>query len=99
MEITAYRAYRGKDFPVHFWRTKSGQEVDFVLGDAEVAIEVKGSSRVDARELRGLHAFIHDYHPRSALVVSTEPAPRTAGGIHFLPWRDFLGRLWDGTIL
>ena len=30
---------------MRYWRTKSGLEVDFVLGrDAEVAIEVKGDA-------------------------------------------------------
>lgn len=31
MEILAYRSYREHDFPVRFWRTKSGLECDFVL--------------------------------------------------------------------
>jgi predicted AAA+ superfamily ATPase len=29
MELNAYRSYSGKDFPIHFWRTKSGQEGRF----------------------------------------------------------------------
>jgi predicted AAA+ superfamily ATPase len=33
------------------WRTKSGLEVDFVLGEGEVALEVKGTSRVDPSDL------------------------------------------------
>ena len=48
MEILAHRSYRNLGYDV-YWRTKSGLEVDFVLGRAEVAIEVKGSSRVDPR--------------------------------------------------
>ena len=47
MEILAHRSYRELDYGVHFWRTKSGLEVDFVLGDGEVALEVKGTSRTD----------------------------------------------------
>jgi len=41
-----------------YWRAKSGLEVDFVLGGGEVAIEVKGTSCVDAVELRPLKAFV-----------------------------------------
>ena len=32
MELLAYRSYREYDFPVRFWRTRSGLECDFVLG-------------------------------------------------------------------
>lgn len=50
MELLAWRSYRERDFPVRYWRTKSGLEVDFVLGrEAEAAIEVKGTPRVRRR--------------------------------------------------
>ena len=50
----------GKAFEhdVRFWRTKYGQDVDFIPGPGEVAIEVKGASRVDDRDLRSLQVFI-----------------------------------------
>lgn len=99
MELWAYRAYTEKDYEVRFWRTKSGQEVDFILGDGEVAIEVKGMSRVDNADLRGLKAFIEACPPRQAYVVCNETAPRRHEGITLLPWRDFLKRLWGGEIL
>ena len=53
----AHASYSELDYAVQFWRTKSGLEVDFVLGEGEVAIEVKGTSRVDNRDLRPLVAF------------------------------------------
>jgi predicted AAA+ superfamily ATPase len=99
MELSAWRAYRSPDLPIHYWRTKQGAEVDFVLGDAEVAVEVKGASRVDGRDLGGLRMFAEDHRPKTALVVSQEAAPRREGGILHLPWRDFLARLWAGEIL
>ena len=52
MEIAAHASYSELDYGIHFWRTKAGAEVDFVLGAGEVAIEVKGTSRVDDRDLR-----------------------------------------------
>jgi predicted AAA+ superfamily ATPase len=96
MEILAHRAYRELDYGVHFWRTKSGLEVDFVLGDGEVAVDVKGSARIDSSDLRSLRAFVADYHPRRALLVCNEPAPRLVQGIEILPWREFLDYLWAG---
>jgi predicted AAA+ superfamily ATPase len=99
MEIQAHRAYRDLGYEVHFWRTKSGFEVDFVLGDGEVAVEVKGTSRVDPSDLRSLRAFIADNRPRHAILVSNERAPRLVEGIEILPWREFLARLWGGGVL
>jgi predicted AAA+ superfamily ATPase len=99
MEIVAHRSYRELDHPVRFWRTKSGLEVDFVLGDGEVAVEVKGSARVDPRELRPLRRFVEEHRPRRAIVVTNERAPRVLDGIELLPWREFLARLWAGAIV
>lgn len=99
MEILAHRSYRELDYGVHFWRTKSGLEVDFVLGDGEVALEVKGTSRTDPSDLRSLRAFIEDNRPRRALRVCNEPAPRVVDGVQVLPWREFLARLWAGDLL
>ena len=101
MELLACRSYRELDFPIRFWRTKSGLECDFVLGlDGEVAIEVKGTDNVQPRDLKGLATYMQEHQPRSAIVVCNETMPRrTAGGIRLLPWRDFLERLWDGRIV
>lgn len=99
MEIQAHRSYRDLDYGVHFWRTKSGLEVDFVLGDGEVAVEVKGASRVDPSDLRSLRAFVADNRPRHAILVCNERSPRLVDGIEILPWRDFLARLWAGRVL
>src|SRR6185295_19192573 len=99
MEIQAHRSYRELGYGVHFWRTKSGLEVDFVLGDGEVAVEVKGTSRVDPADFRSLRAFVADNRPRHAILVCNERAPRLVEGIEILPWREFLARLWGGRIL
>jgi len=99
MEILAHRSYRELDYGVHFWRTKSGLEVDFVLGEGEVAVEVKGTSRLDPSDFRSLRTFVEDNRPRQAILVSNERAPRRVEGIDVLPWREFLARLWAGTIV
>ena len=100
MEILAFRSYRERDVPIRYWRTKSGLEVDFVLGrEAEVAIEVKGTSRVRPDDMTGIRAFCEEHQPRRAIVVSTDTAPRRAGDIDVLPWRVFLERLWGNAII
>ena len=100
MELIAYRSYRELDAPVRYWRTKSGLEVDFVVGrDADAAIEVKGSHRVRPADLVGIRAFSEEHRPRRAIVVSTDPTPRRSGDIDVLPWSVFFDRLWGNDIL
>jgi len=99
MEILAYRAYRELGYSVNFWRTKSGLEVDFILGQGEVAIEVKGTSRVDHTDLRPLRTFIQEYGPARAFVVCNERVPRVHEEIRIVPWRDFLKMLWNGEVI
>jgi predicted AAA+ superfamily ATPase len=98
MELRAHATYRELDHEIRFWRTKNGLEVDFVIGDGDVAIEVKGSSRLDRSDLRGLAAFAEQNHPRLALLVCTEKTERLVDGIRIVPWKLFLDRLWSGEI-
>jgi len=70
-----------------------------VLGEGEVAVEVKGASRVDSSDLRSLRAFVADHRPRHAVLVCNERAPRLVEDIEVLPWREFLDRLWGGRVV
>ena len=98
MELSAYSSYSGTFFPLSYWRTTSGHEVDFIFGD--VAVEVKSTSRIQDRHLKGIRAFKEEFNMGQYLVVSREAGPRrTSDGILILPWRDFLDRLWSGAIV
>lgn len=101
MEILAYRAYSSRDFPVRYWRTRSGVECDFVLGtDGATVVEVAGAGRVGRRELRGVRAFAEEHRPRQAFVVCNEGVPRrTEDGIWILPWALFLEGVWGGEVV
>ncbi len=98
MEITAYNSYMKKGVTINFWRTKSGVEVDFVLGQGEIAIEVKGSSRIDKKDLNGLKAFHKEYFSKRNILVCNEKEKRIIGEIEILPWEIFLQELWAGKI-
>lgn len=99
MELLAFRSYREADFPIRYWRTKSGLEVDFVLGAAgQVAIEVKGS-RVRSEDLRGMRAYVEEHKPAAAIAVCGESAARRTGSVEVLPWQVFLERLWAGKLI
>ncbi len=100
MEIVAYRSYNTRDFEINFWRTRSGLEVDFVLGGGEVAIEIKGTSRVDRRDMSGLMAFMERHSPKRSIIVCNEREKRRVHNkIEILPWDNFLRELWEGNIL
>lgn len=94
LELLAYRSYKEKDFEIEFWRTKSGIEVDFILGNGEMAIEVKGKSQIASKDLRPIRSFRDEFSPKEALVVCNEPAERIVDNIRIIPYRIFLQRLW-----
>ncbi len=99
MELLAYRSYREQDFPIRYWRTKTGLEVDFIAGrNAEVAIEVKGA-RVRPEDLKGIRSFVEEHKSERVVVVCGEPAPRLSGIVEILPWPVFLEQLWGGNLL
>ena len=87
---------------VRYWRTSTGQEVDFVLNDREVAIEVKASVRVADVALKPLAALAEHGAVRRRVVVCLERQPRRIrdahGQIAILPLRTFLEELWDGRL-
>ena len=98
-EIYAHRHYTQTDYPISYWRTTSGLEVDFILGDHEVAVEVKATPSASARHLKGLKSFAEEYSVKRKVLVSLDPLPRKAGDIDILPWERFLELLWNGEII
>lgn len=98
-ELIAHSHYSGLRYPVSYWRTASQIEVDFILGDPQVAIEVKGVEQVGAHHLVGLKAFREEYRPRRSIVVSMDPKPRVIDGISVLPWAVFLQQLWGNEVV
>jgi len=103
LEIMAYKLLKEKDFDITYWRTKSGIEVDMILGDAEVAIEVKIADHIDKQDTRGLLAFMEEHTTKANYIVSLVPRARkmetTQGMIDILPLTEFLKRLWNNEII
>ena len=96
MELKAYQAYRNPDLSIAFWRTSTGREVDFILGDKGLAVEIKGSARVHEGDARSLEALLDDGPVRNACIVSLEKQPRKlTKNIDVIPWQVFLERLWQ----
>lgn len=98
-EIIAHSHYSGLEYTVSYWRTASGFEVDFILGDQDVAVEVKGVTEVHPRHLRGLKAFQEEYNTQKTIIVSLDIKIREVEGITIMPWKIFLNNLWAGLII
>ncbi len=97
-ELRAYLSYRRKDLLLQYWRSTTGFEVDFVIG-TDLAIEVKGSSQIVEKHLKGLKALKEEKLIKQFLVVSTDTRERTIDGIRIVPWKQFLTELWDDKLL
>ena len=98
-ELHAHSRYSGLRYEISYWRTTSQIEIDFVLGDHEVGIEVKGSNQITPRHLKGLKHFAEEYRVKELILVSTDPFPRQVGNVNLMPWKLFLDKLWGGEII
>lgn len=98
-ELYAHSSYSGKDYPIYYWRTASQIEIDFVLGNHDVAIEVKATNNVQSRHLKGLKSFSEEYPVNQLVLVCNEPLARISEGVRILPWKVFLEELWSDKII
>ena len=104
MELIAYRSISESEFNLHYWRTHSGLEVDFILGEGEVAIEVKISENISKTDLHGMQSFYEYARPKKSIVISMAPRARKLSiqdnfHIDIMPWKTFLEELWQGRII
>ncbi len=98
LELKAYIDAKGLDTKLNFWRSHTGQEVDFVVNDA-IGIEVKATQNVSERHMEGL-AVLHKQIPlKRRFIVAHDKHSRQIGGVEVLHWRDFLEMLWDGLVV
>jgi predicted AAA+ superfamily ATPase len=100
MELKAYQSYKNPELDLSYWRTSNGIEVDFILGDMEVAIEVKTGNKVHDKDLKPLTILQSEQKTKRNIIISFEKERRTMkNSIEHLHWRDFLEQLWDGKII
>jgi predicted AAA+ superfamily ATPase len=92
-ELKSYTDYVSGE-PLAFWKSTSGFEVDFILGD-HTAVEVKARDNIAANDLKSLKALAEERKLKRYLCVSLEPRRRQVGDVTVLPIKDFLANLWD----
>ena len=98
LELSAYISYKRLHQPLSYWRSKHGAEVDFIIGD-EIAIEVKATEQVGEKHLKGIKCLQEEKICNHYFLVSQDPINRKTKDCHIIHWRDFLSKLWQGTLI
>lgn len=97
-ELVAFIRYNHKKETLSYWRTHTGIEVDAVIGDAQVAIEIKSTNNIQSKHLKGLKSFVSDYPHARPIVVSLDKLTRKTDGVEIMYVHHFLEALWKGKI-
>ena len=90
--LETWRSLDPQQRKLHFWRDRSGHEVDFILEETGkfVALEIKASSQVTGSDATGIRSFREDLKRKSSLVrgvvLHGSQARPLADGVLALPW-------------
>ncbi len=103
MEMIAYKDLKEKFFDIYFWRVKNNLEVDFIINQADFAIEVKISKQVQKKELKSLIEFKKRHPKANAIIVSLDDKKRKVVideniEIMIYPYKEFLDLMWEGNL-
>jgi len=93
-ELMSYSDYVS-GVPLSYWRTTSGFEVDFIIGE-QTAVEVKAKDNVSTQDVKSLKVLADEKCFKRYLCVSLETRMRKLDYITILPYKNFLEALWSG---
>lgn len=93
--LRAWALAQKETYQLHFWRTSSQVEVDFILSgkDLFLAIEVKNGKVVHPKDLTGLLLFKEDYPMCQPLILYRGKEKYIEKGILCLPIETFLASI------
>ncbi len=70
--------------------------MDFILGDKDLAIEIKASSRTNKSAITNLPALLDDGPVKKCYVICLDKQPRRLhNNVESIPWQMFIEKLWD----
>ncbi|NGX45595.1 MAG: hypothetical protein K940chlam2_00751, partial [Chlamydiae bacterium] len=94
-EMLAYNDYFELHYDFYFWRTSTGQEVDFVLYGPKGlhAFEIKRSQNLSTRDFRGLKSFLEDYPEAKGYLVYGGTREEYREGIRVIPVQEALQKM------
>ena len=82
--------------PLHYWRSKSNFEVDFIFNQ-EIAIEIKATRNPSISDLKGLKALAEEKLLKRYILVCQVERPRKEGFVEILPVEHFLKEMWGSS--
>lgn len=102
-ELRAYLSYRRIKKDLTFWRSTSQFEVDFAIG-SDIAIEVKATSKVHNKHLKGLKALSEEGIFKRFYLVSNDKISKKIPlskdvNVILMPWDTFLEQLWKDKLI
>ena len=94
-ELSAVNDYFNLGYDLYYWRTSNGQAVDFILYGPKglLAFEIKRSSRITAKDLKGLKTFACDYPEAKLFLLYGGSRPEYVDNISMLPVGNALKQL------
>jgi predicted AAA+ superfamily ATPase len=96
--LRAWIDYRGRGDVLHYWRTRSGVEVDFVMYGPSglVAIDVMHQGNVRPADTKSLRAFLEDYPEARAVLLYRGRERLRYGTVDCVPVGEWLAELRPG---
>jgi uncharacterized protein len=95
--LSAINDYYELNYKIHFWRTITGDEVDFVIYGPRGfhAFEIKRSSTINSKSFKGLRAFEQEYPEAKLFFIFLGAKKEYHGTITVLPFQEALQELPD----
>ncbi|MFV1974998.1 MAG: ATP-binding protein [Candidatus Scalindua sp.] len=86
-ELKAINDYYNFQYELYYWRTSNGVEVDFILYGSKgiIAFEIKRSSRLTKKDLKGLNAFKINFPEARLYLLYGGKREEFEGEINILP--------------
>lgn len=102
-EIRAYLAYRKKYYPIHYWRSHDGVEVDLLIETQKgfVAFEIKAGKKWSTAYHKGFGRLFDDFGRKNLKCFGIYQGERKAryDPVDVYPVLDFLKALWSDEII
>jgi len=100
-EVRAHLSYAQLEYPLAYFRTHHGVEVDLVLETAKghLALEFKLSERWDASFNAGFARLRDELRNLRCVGVFTGARAQRGDGVEVLPYAEFLRALWSGGLV
>lgn len=99
--LRAWITYSGNVADLYFWRTKSGNEIDFVLYGEDIfyAIEVKNTASLRSKSVNSLLAFKEEYPEAEVYLLYRGSERIKLKNVLCLPCEEFLKKLVPGKTI